>query len=132
MTIIQVNREMTTRELYTDILNGRELTSEHLAKVEKLLAKLDKERKPSKADLEKRAINDGIKAEILDLLTAEGAMIAPDIATKLSTDERPISPNKAGALCRQMVTDEVLTVSDVRIPKRGTLKQYAVAEGKGE
>lgn len=123
---------MTTRELYTDIINGKELTAEHIAKLEMLLASLDKERKPSKADLEKRAINDGIKVEILDLLTAEGAMIAPDIAIKLSTDERPISPNKAGALCRQMVADAVLTVSDVRIPKRGTLKQYAVAGVKGE
>ena len=123
---------MTSRIFFTTIANDTTLAVELREYAESQLAKLDKERKPSKADLEKRAINDGIKAEILDLLTAEGAMIAPDIATKLSTDERPISPNKAGALCRQMVTDEVLTVSDVKIPKRGTLKQYAVAEGKGE
>lgn len=123
---------MTTRELYTAIINGTELTADHIAKAEMLLASLDKERKPSKADLEKRAVNDGIKTEIFDLLTAEGAMIAPDIAAKLATEDRPLTQNKVGALCRQMVADEVLTVSDVKIPKRGVLKQYAVAEGKGE
>jgi hypothetical protein len=86
-------------------------------------ANAKRQSKPSKTAV----ANEPIKADIVNLLTEQGAMVASDIAKALSTDEVTISTSKASALCRQLVADEVLTVTDVKVKGKGTVKQYSIA-----
>lgn len=115
---------MTSRELLTAIVDGKELTAEHLAKAQEMLTALSKERKPSKADLEKQAVNDALKAEIHALLIEKGAMIASDIVSALSTEERTLSVSKVSSMCRQLKDAEKVSVADVKVKGKGTVKQY--------
>ena len=90
---------ITTREMLNAVIammNGEtpahNITSEDvIAKARLMLESLDKERKPSKADLEKQAANDALKAEIYGLLVERGSMIASDIVAALATEERSLS-----------------------------------------
>ena len=116
---------MTNREFFTNVMNGI-ITDAEKAHAEAEIAKLDKRNenrssKPNKKQLE----NEPIKAEIVALLKDKGAMIASEIGLALSTEERPISTNKAVALCNQLVKEEKLVAEDVKIPKVGLRKQYA-------
>ena len=115
---------MTTRELLNAIIENAELTAEHRTKAQEMLNSLSKERKPSKADLEKQAANDALKNEIHELLLERGSMIAADIVAALSTEERPLSVSKISAMCRQLKDAEMVSVSDVKVKSKGTVKQY--------
>ena len=119
---------MTNREFYTKVIEAgisEELTTHAKAEI----AKLDKRNatrssKPNKKQIE----NEPIKAEIIDLIKDNGAMIASEVASALSTEDRVISTNKAVALCNQLVKDEIFVVADVKIPKVGMRKQYAIKD----
>lgn len=118
---------MTNREFYTKVIEAS-ISAELTAHAEAEIAKLDKRNenrssKPNKKQLE----NEPIKVEIMEYLAEHGAAVSATIATALSTEERPISTNKVVALCNQLVKEEVLVVEDVKIPKVGLRKQYAVA-----
>ena len=128
---------ITTREMLNAVIammNGEtpahNITSEDvIAKARLMLESLDKERKPSKADLEKQAANDALKAEIYQLLIERGSMIASDIVAALATEERSLSVSKVSAMCRQLKDAEKVSVADVKVKGKGTVKQYtAVAE----
>lgn len=118
---------MTNREFYTKVIEAG-ISTELTAHAEAEIAKLDKRNenrssKPNKKQLE----NEPIKAEIVALLEDKGAMIASEIGSALTTEEREISTNKAVALCNQLVKEEKLVVEDVKIPKVGVRKQYSLA-----
>ena len=118
---------MTTRELLTAIVNGAELNAEHITKAQEMLNSISRERKPSKAELEKQAANEALKVEIAELLKEKGAMIVADIVAELSSEERPLTTSKISAMCRQMVASEIATVEDVKVKGKGAVKQYAIA-----
>ena len=115
---------MTTRELLNAIIENAELTAEHRTKAQEMLNSLSKERKPSKADLEKQAANDALKNEIHELLLERGSMIASEIVEALSNEERTFSVSKISAMCRQLKDAEMVSVSDVKVKGKGTVKQY--------
>jgi DNA-binding Lrp family transcriptional regulator len=48
-------------------------------------------------------------------------MVASVIAEKVG-----ISTQKASALCKLLVEEKVITVADIKVKNKGTLKQYAV------
>ena len=73
--------------------------------------------RPSK----KSAENEPIKKAIVEFV-GEDSRLASEIAKGID-----ISPQKASALCRQLVTDEVLTVTEVKVKGKGKQKSYAVA-----
>lgn len=118
---------MTNREFYTNISNGivnDEVIAHAKAAIEKMdTANANRKSKPSKTAKE----NEPIKASIVELLTTNGAMVASAIGTALTTPELEISTSKVSALCRQLVEAKVLSVEDVKIPKKGTVKQYSIA-----
>ena len=58
---------------------------------------------------------------IVDHLTANGSDVASSIGTALG-----ISTQKASALCKLLVDGGKLTVADVKVKGKGTVKQYAV------
>ena len=110
---------MTNREFYTAIVNGT-INDEVIAHASNAIAKLDERNakrasKPSKTSL----ANEPIKAKILEVLTHE-PKVASEVAELVG-----ISTQKASALLRQI---EGLEVSEVKVPKKGKMKGYALAE----
>lgn len=120
--------EMTMRKFFEAVIAIDNAPADVVAKAESEIAKMDaanakRQSKPSKTAV----ANEPIKADIVNLLTEQGAMVASDIAKALTTEEREVSTSKASALCRQLVTDGTLTVADVKVKGKGTVKQYSVA-----
>ena len=119
---------MTNREFFTAIVSNPTLSAELVEFATEAIAKLDKRNasrssKPSKASL----ANAPIKASIVEYVTAHANALASDIAVACE-----ISTQKASALCVQMVKDNVLTVCEVKVPKKGKVKAYSLAvAGKG-
>lgn len=114
---------MTNREFYTAIVNGT-ITEDVITHASEAIVKLDERNakrasKPSKKSLE----NIPIRAHIAGFLEEnEGSHLASEIASALE-----LSTQKVSALCRQMVTDGVLTVEDVKVKGKGTQKAYSLA-----
>ena len=112
-------KTMTNREFYTAIVNGT-INEEVISHASDAIAKLDERNakrasKPSKKSLE----NEPIKAKILEVLSTE-PKVASEVAELVG-----ISTQKASALLRQI---EGLEVSEVKVPKKGKMKGYALAE----
>lgn len=113
---------MTQREFFENIINGTIGTEEidHAkAEIEKLNARNAKRaERPSKKAVE----NEPIKANIADFLNGKDFTVASEIAVGLE-----LSTQKVSALCRQMVADGVLAVTDVKVKGKGNQKGYKVA-----
>jgi predicted HTH transcriptional regulator len=117
---------MTNREFLTAIANmeniSEELKAEATARIEKLDATNEaRKNKPSKKATENAPIMEQIVNEIL---TSE-AQTASAIA-----EAAGISVQKASALLRQLVADGKATVTEVKIPKKGTQKAYAAVDAE--
>jgi sRNA-binding protein len=112
---------MTNREFYSNIVNGNiteEVVAHATAAIEKLDAALEaRKNKPSKKATE----NAPVLETITGILTSEPA-VASDIATAAG-----ISTQKASALLRQLVATGVAVQTEVKVPKKGTVKAYALA-----
>lgn len=111
---------MTEREFLNGVLAieglSKELTDHATERITALDARNDK-RKNTQSKAQKE--NEGIKQTIYDLLVANGSMVASEIGNALT-----LSTQKVSALCGQMVTAELLTVVDVKVKGKGTVKQY--------
>lgn len=112
---------MTNREFYTAIVNAN-INDEITAHASEAIAKLDaaleaRKNKPSKKTTE----NAPVLEAITGVLTNE-PQVASDIATAVG-----ISTQKASALLRQLVATGVAVQSEVKVPKHGVLKAYALA-----
>lgn len=111
---------MTNREFYTAIINSDladDLKTYAQGEIDKLDARNDK-RKNTQTKTQKE--NEGIMTSILDHLV-NGSAVASDIATALG-----ISTQKASALCKLLVNDGKLTVTDIKVKNKGTVKQYTL------
>lgn len=120
--------EMTMRKYHEAVAAIPNAPADVVAKAKAELAKMDaanakRQSKPSKTAL----ANEPIKAAIIELLTAKGAMVASAIGAALTTGEVEVSTSKASALCGQLVKAEVLRVEDVKVKGKGSVKQYSIA-----
>ena len=114
---------MTNREFFTAIASNATLSAELVEFATEAIAKLDKRNASRSSKPSKTAIaNEPIKASIIEYVTAHANALASDIATACK-----ISTQKASALCVQMVKDNVLTVCEVKVPKKGKVKAYSLA-----
>ena len=112
----------TMRQFYKDILTIPAVPDKVADKARAELEKLDKANAKRKSAQSKTAKeNAPIKSSIVSLLTEKGAMVASAIGEALG-----ITTSKASALCRQLVDENLLTDSEVKVPKKGKVKQYAV------
>ena len=119
---MQKGNHMTNREFYKAVINAvenEELKAFAQAEIDKLDKKNEK-RKNTQTKTQKE--NEGIKNSIVALLEEKGSMVASVIATELN-----ISTQKASALCKQLVEEKELVVSDIKVKNKGTLKQYSLA-----
>ena len=112
---------MTNREFYTAILANESINADLKAfaqsEIDKLDARNDK-RKNTQTKAQKE--NEGIMTAILDHL-ANGSAVASDIGTALG-----ISTQKASALCKLLVDSKKVTVEDIKVKNKGTVKQYTL------
>ena len=128
-TTTTTTAEMTMRKYHEAVLALPNLPADVEAKAKSELAKLDaanakRQSKPSKTAV----ANEPIKASIVELIKAQGAMVASAIATALTTPEAEVTTSKVSALCRQLVDDGVLTATEVKVKNKGKVKQYALAD----
>lgn len=126
---VSEKKSMTRREVYNAVLTGNiseEVQNWFRAELSKMDTANEKRKTlPSKKDKE----NQPIKEAIFSLLTAKGGMVASAIGEALE-----ISTSKVSALCRQMVDDGLLSVAEVKSPKKGggKVKQYTAIESEDE
>ena len=113
---------MTKREFYVAVSNGEmdeELMEYATAEIEKMDAANEKRKeKTSKKAEENQPLIDRIVNEIL---TTE-PKTATDIAAVIE-----LSVQKTSALCRAAVAQGKAVQSEVKVPKRGNQKAYALA-----
>lgn len=113
---------MTRREFLEMVIaevKNDELKAFAESEIEKMNARNAKRAStPSKKALE----NEPIKANIDKFLDGKEPTTASKIAEGLD-----LKVQKVSALCRQMVADEILTVTDVKVKGKGTQKAYAKA-----
>lgn len=118
---------MTSREFFTAIASNEAVATELRDYATKQIANLDKKNaKRSSKPTKTQQANEPIKTAIVDYLTANGQTVASKIAEALTTEETSVTTQKVSALCRQLVADGVLSVADVKIPKKGAVKAYSV------
>ena len=124
---------MTNREFFVNVYKNIVCEAE-IAHALEQIAKLDATNaKRAEQQSAKSKANEPLKIAILNLLTENGGMTSPDIADALNkqgvttADGEEVSTSKASSMCRQMVEEGRLTVTEIKIPKKGKMKQYAVA-----
>lgn len=125
---------MTKIELMKAIVEGAVVTAEMAEKAAEIIAadaaaKEKRKGKVSAKDLEKRAANEEMARHIAaDILTAE-AKTATDVAEILTAEAgEEVKVQRASYLLRLAVELGVATVTDVKIPKKGTQKAYSIAD----
>lgn len=116
---------MTNREFLNAVINA-EISDELTAQAQDMLAKLDARNAKRSATPSKTAIaNEPIKAKIVELLSdATELMTAPQVGEAIG-----VSTQKASALLRQMVEVGTLVSEEIKVPKKGKMKGYTLAEG---
>lgn len=119
----------TEREFLTAIVKG-DFGTEFTDFAKARIAALDKknaQRKVSKSALAHKAENDGFKSAILAALADGTTKKASDLATALN-----VSTQKISALAKQLVDSGAITVSDVKVKGKGTVKGYTLATAEDE
>lgn len=124
---------MTNREFYTAITAMTNIDAELVAHAEAQIAKLDaiaekRKGKVSKADAEKREANIALANHIADTILTSEAKTATDVAAALTEETgEEVKVQKASYLCRLAVELGLASVTEVKIPKKGTQKAYTIA-----
>ena len=117
---------MTNREFLNAVSACENCSDEVREYAQAAIAKMDatneaRKNKPSKKATENAPIMEQIVNEILTSEAQTAATIA---------EAAGISVQKASALLRQLVADGKATVTEVKIPKKGTQKAYAAVEAE--
>lgn len=114
--------EITMRQYHEAVISGN-ITDAIIAKAKAEIAKLDATNaKRAEKAAEKAKENLPIKQAIFDFLVANGTKVTAEIAKGVEVLEN--SSPKASAMCRQMVDEGRLTVSDVSVKGKGKQKAY--------
>lgn len=114
--------EITMRQYHEAVISGN-ITDGIIAKARAEIAKLDATNaKRAEKAAEKAKENLPIKQAIFDFLVANGTKFTVEIAKGVEVLEG--STPKASAMCRQMVEEGRLTVSDVSVKGKGKQKAY--------
>ena len=124
---------MTNREFYTAITaENATITPEMIEHATTALAKLDataekRKGKVSAKDQAKRDENVAAATHIATTILTAEPKTATDIAAVLSAESgEEVKVQKASYLCRLAVDMGLATVTEVKIPKKGTQKAYAI------
>lgn len=121
--------EMTMRQYHEAVLAIPNVPTAIADKARAEIEKLDnrnsqRQNKPSKTAI----ANAPIKQAIVELLTAKGAMVASAIGVALTESGTEVSTSKASALCGQLVKENLLAVTKIKIKGKGEVNQYTIVE----
>lgn len=118
------NDKYTTRDFLNSIIANEAVSDIDKVQARLMLAALDKRNEKRKNTPSKtQQANEPIKANILAYVSEHHNALAAEIATACA-----VSTQKVSALCKQMVEAGALTVADVKVKGKGTVKAYSVAE----
>lgn len=113
---------MTNREFYNAIIN-HEVNDEVIAMAKAEIEKLDARNEKRRNTLTKeQKANEEVKGAIVEFIGDKSEVVASDIAKGLD-----LSTQKVSALCKQMVENGVLAVSEVKVKGKGAVKGYRKA-----
>lgn len=113
---------MTNREFYKVVIEAK-ISDELTAHAEKEIGKLDARNEKRSTTMNKtQKENVEIKKSILAVLSTNKVKTANEVGVECG-----ISTNKASALLRQLVMDKFAIDTEVKIPKKGKVKGYALA-----
>ena len=117
---------MTNREFLNSVINNN-IDTAVIDFAENQLAKLDERNKKRSSCLNARQKeNESIKAEIIDFIKENGqSVVASEIGEQFG-----FSTQKASALLRQLAESGTLAVDTVKIPKKGKVKAYSLADNE--
>ena len=112
---------MTQREFLNNIINGN-INSDTIEIAKAEVAKLDARNDKRRNTLTKeQKANEEVKDAIVEFLNGKGAVVASEIASGMG-----LSTQKVSALAKQLVEADRVTVSEVKVKGKGTVKAYAV------
>ena len=115
--------DFTERVFLEGIVEGAVITAEQAEYAKGKIAKLDARNEKRKATPSKTAIeNAPIKEKIVEYLDGKGPTPANAIGEGVG-----ITTQKASALARQLVEEGALEAFEVKVPKKGKVKAYAIA-----
>lgn len=117
---------MTNREFLNSVINNN-IDTAVIDFAENQLAKLDERNKKRSSTMNARQKeNESIKAEIIDFIKENGqSVVASEIGEQFG-----FSTQKASALLRQLAESGTLNVDTVKIPKKGKVKAYSLADNE--
>lgn len=117
---------MTNREFLNSVINNN-IDTAVIDFAENQLAKLDERNKKRSSTMNVRQKeNESIKTEIVDFIKENGqSVVASEIGEQFG-----FSTQKASALLRQLAESGTLTVDTVKIPKKGKVKAYSLADNE--
>ena len=113
---------MTNREFFTAVSAGtmnEEIQAHAMEALEKMDSALAKRaEKPTKAQLE----NAPLREALINFVTEnEGPHTEADLGIAIG-----VSHNKAGSIARQLVKEDIFTSTEIKLPKVGKRKAYAL------
>ena len=120
---------MTKREFFVKVSAG-EMTEEMQAFATEQLTKMDaaleaRKGKVSEKEQAKRDANVALATRVASEILGAEAKTVSDVAAELTEIlGEEVKVQKASALCRKAVELELATVTEVKIPKKGTQKAY--------
>lgn len=112
---------MIKREFFNAIING-EITKEVIDMAKEEIEKLDARNEKRRNTMTKeQTANEGVKAQIVEFIGDKKAVVASEIAQGVG-----VSTQKVSALCKQLVDEGKLTVADVKVKGKGSVKGYTI------
>ena len=117
---------MTNREFLNSVINNK-IDTAVIDFAENQLAKLDERNKKRSSTMNARQKeNENIKTEIIDYIKENSqSVVASEVGEQFG-----FSTQKASALLRQLAESGTLNVDTVKIPKKGKVKAYSLADNK--
>lgn len=132
---------MTKREFFVNAAAG-EMTEEMMTFAAEQLVKMDetlakRKGKISEKEQAKRDANEALARRVVAEILGAEAKTATDIAAEMNALmpevlEKPANAQKASAVMKKAMELDLVVQSDVKIPKKGTQKAYAVKVAEAE
>ena len=117
---------MTNREFF-EFVSANNITDDVMAKAKAELAKMDAANAKNRGTESKTyKANIPLFAEVLALLEG-GAMLTAEVASAMTSEERPISTSKASGLLRTLEKEGKVVSTKVKVKGKGEQTQYSLA-----
>lgn len=117
---------MTNREFFVAVSTNT-ITADVIAHAEAQLTKMDASNAKNRGTESKTyKANIPLFAEVLALLEG-GAMLTAEVASAMTSEERPISTSKASGLLRTLEKEGKVVSTKVKVKGKGEQTQYSLA-----